>query len=55
MSFLDLRICGGLHGDGDRMAQDVEKFVDVAAKSDSASRVAWLEAKAPLVRVATGG
>jgi methyl-accepting chemotaxis protein len=41
-----------LFTDGDKMAEDVQKFVDAAAKSDSAAGAAFLEAKVLLVRVA---
>src|SRR5450755_471590 len=41
-----------LFGDGDKMAEDVQKFVDAAAKSDSAPGATVLEAKVLLVRVA---
>jgi methyl-accepting chemotaxis protein len=43
----------GLFVDGDKMAEDVQKFIDAAAKSDFASGAALLEAKVLLVRVAT--
>jgi methyl-accepting chemotaxis protein len=41
-----------LFTDGDKMAEDVQKFVDAAAKTDSASGATVLEAKVLLVRVA---
>ena len=41
-----------LFTDGDKMAEDVQKFVDAAAKSDSAAGATFLEAKVLLVRVA---
>jgi methyl-accepting chemotaxis protein len=41
-----------LFTEGDRMAEDVQKFVDAAAKSDSAPGATFLEAKVLLVRVA---
>ncbi len=41
-----------LFSDGDKMAEDVQKFVDAAEKSDTASGAAFLEAKVLLVRVA---
>jgi methyl-accepting chemotaxis protein len=41
-----------LFTDGDKMAEDVQKFVDAAAKSDTATGAAFLEAKVLLVRVA---
>jgi methyl-accepting chemotaxis protein len=41
-----------LFTDGDKMAEDVQKFVDAAAKTDSAPGAAFLEAKVLLVRVA---
>jgi methyl-accepting chemotaxis protein len=41
-----------LFTDGDKMAEDVQKFVDAIAKTDSAPDAAFLEAKVLLVRVA---
>jgi len=41
-----------LFTDGDKMAEDVQKFVDAAAKTDTASGATALEAKVLLVRVA---
>jgi methyl-accepting chemotaxis protein len=41
-----------LFTEGDKMAEDVQKFVDATAKSDSAAGAAFLEAKVLLVRVA---
>jgi methyl-accepting chemotaxis protein len=41
-----------LFSDGDKMAEDVQKFVDAATKSDSAPGATFLEAKVLLVRVA---
>ncbi|SHG41813.1 HAMP domain-containing methyl-accepting chemotaxis protein [Bradyrhizobium erythrophlei] len=41
-----------LFTDGDKMAEDVQKFVDAIAKTDSAPGAAFLEAKVLLVRVA---
>jgi methyl-accepting chemotaxis protein len=41
-----------LFSDGDKMAEDVQKFVDAMAKTDSASGATLLEAKVLLVRVA---
>lgn len=41
-----------LFSDGDKMAADVQKFVDAAEKTDFAHDAATLEAKVLLVRVA---
>jgi methyl-accepting chemotaxis protein len=41
-----------LFTDGDKMAEDVQNFVDAAAKTESASAATVLEAKVLLVRVA---
>jgi methyl-accepting chemotaxis protein len=41
-----------LFSDGDKMVEDVQKFVDAAAKTDFAQGAALLEAKVLLVRVA---